>query len=270
MRIVANGISINYEVAGSGKCIVLIHGMGDNLGAWYNQVPVFSQRYRVLSYDVRGHGETEAPEGEFSTDIWTEDLHGLLEAVGINKAYVLGYSMGGIVALNFALRYPEMVEALILANSGGARPPVMSEQEMREAMERRRIILERVEKEGLAATMDESTAMMFSPGFPERNREAYERYKAVRLRNDPQNYLRLMRSMGTMFRGAPPDLSKIRCPTLIIGGEFDGLMGAEGAKATQQAIAGSQLKIMLTGHASAIEQPEEFNNAVMGFLARLG
>ena len=64
MRIDANGISMNYEVEGSGKWLVLVHGMGDNLGAWYNQVPVFSQRYRVLTYDVRGHGQTEAPEGE--------------------------------------------------------------------------------------------------------------------------------------------------------------------------------------------------------------
>ncbi len=270
MRIVANGIPMNYEVAGTGKCLVLIHGMGDNLGAWYNQVPVFSRRYRVVTYDVRGHGQTEAPEGEYSMDVWMEDLHGLLAALDISKAYVLGYSMGGMIALNLALRYPEMVEALILANSGGARPPAMSEGEMREAMERRRVMTERVEKEGLGATIDESTAMMFSPGFPERNREAYERYKAVRLRNDPQNYLRLMRSMGTMFRGAPPDLGQVRCPTLIIGGEFDGLMGAEGAKATQQAIAGSQLRIMPTGHASAIEQPEEFNRAVVDFLTRLG
>lgn len=270
MRIEANGIFMNYEVAGSGKWLLLIHGMGDNLGAWYNQVPVFSQRYRVLTYDVRGHGQTEAPEGEYSTDVWAQDLHGLLGALEIERAYVLGYSMGGMVAVNLALQHPEMVEALILANSGGARRPTMSEEQMRQMAEQRRMRMERVEREGLAATMDESTAMMFSPGFPERNKEAFERYKAVRLKNDPQSYLRMMRSMGTMFGGAPPDLSKIQCPTLIIGGEHDGLMGAEGAKATQQAIAGSQLKIMPTGHASAIEQPEEFNKAVMDFLAGLG
>src|SRR4030042_4819180 len=152
MRIVANGISGNYEVAGSGKGLVLIHGMGDNLGAWYNQVPVFSQRYQVLTYDVRGHGQTEAPEGEYSTDVWMEDLHGLLEALKIKQAFVLGYSMGGMIALNHALRYPEMVEALIMANSGGARPPAMSEEAMREAAERRRTMMERVEKEGLAAS----------------------------------------------------------------------------------------------------------------------
>ena len=69
MKIKANNISINYEVAGSGEWLTLIHGAGDNLNAWYNQVPAFSQHYQVLTYDVRGHGQTELPEGELTTEL---------------------------------------------------------------------------------------------------------------------------------------------------------------------------------------------------------
>jgi pimeloyl-ACP methyl ester carboxylesterase len=69
MKIQANDISMNYELSGSGKYFTLIHGAGDNLNAWYNQVPVFSKYYRVLTYDVRGHGQTELPDAELSVDV---------------------------------------------------------------------------------------------------------------------------------------------------------------------------------------------------------
>jgi len=115
--------------------------------------------------------------------------------------------------------------------------------------------------------MDESTNMVFSPGWPEKNQEAVELYKKIRLKNDPKAYLVAMKAM--VWGAAPPDVGGIRCPTLIIGGEKDGLMGAESAKASQALIPGSQLKVMATGHAAAIEKPEEFNSTVLEFLTGL-
>ena len=93
--IIANGISMNFELIGSGKCLTLIHGAGDNLNAWFNQVPAFSQHYRVLTYDVRGHGQTELPEGELTTEIWVDDLYAILKALNISETFLLGHSMGG-------------------------------------------------------------------------------------------------------------------------------------------------------------------------------
>jgi pimeloyl-ACP methyl ester carboxylesterase len=115
--------------------------------------------------------------------------------------------------------------------------------------------------------MGESMAMVFSAGWPEKNREVFEQYKKIRLTNNPKSYIVAMRSMT--MGGPPPDVSTLRCPTLIIGGESDGLMGAESARTGQALIPGSKLKIMPTGHASAIEQPEEFNSTVLEFLASL-
>ena len=85
MKITANGISMNYELNGSGRNLTLIHGGGDNLNAWYNQVPVFSKRYQVLTYDVRGHGQTELPTGPIDKGLWVEDLYALLKALRIRK-----------------------------------------------------------------------------------------------------------------------------------------------------------------------------------------
>jgi 3-oxoadipate enol-lactonase len=266
MKIQANGISMNYEVAGDGKWLTLVHGAGDNLEAWWNQVPVFSLSYKVLVYDVRGYGQTETPSGEYSTDILVEDLYELLKVLGINETYLLGYSMGGRIVVGLTLAHPEMVKALIIANSGFA-PIQRSEEEMKEMTKLREQRMKIVEEQGLEPIMDESTAMVFSADWPEKNPEVVEQYKRIRLKNDPKSYLVAMRAM--VWGAQPPDVSSIKCPALIIGGESDGLMGAEGAKATHELIPGSQLVVMPTGHASAIERPEEFNSAVLNFLASL-
>ena len=264
MRIKANGISMNYEITGSGKWLTLVHGAGDNLGAWWNQVPVFSRSYQVLTYDVRGYGQTETPSGDYSTDILIEDLYQLLKALGIDETYLMGYSMGGRVAVGLTMQHPEMVKALIIANSGFA-PMERSEEEMQAMAKLREQRMKIVEEQGLEPVMNESMAMVFSTGWPEKNPEVFEQYRKIRLTNDPKAYLVAMKAM--VWGAQPPDVSKLSCPALVIGGESDGLMGAESARATQELIPGSQLKVMATGHAAAIEKPEEFNSTVLGFLA---
>ena len=266
MKIKANGISMNYEITGQGQWLTLIHGAGDNLEAWWLQVPIFSRHYRVLTYDVRGYGQTQTPPEGYSNDTLVRDLYELLKALNIRETCVLGYSMGGRVALGLALSHPEMLKALILANSPVA-PVSRSQEEMQSMMKLRQQRLELVEKHGLEPIMGESTAMVFSPGWPEKNPAVIEQYTKIRLKNDPKAYLVAMRAMAW---GAPqPDVSVIKCPTLIIAGEKDGLMGAESAREGQKLIRGSQLKIMATGHAAYIEKPEEFNATVLEFLAKV-
>lgn len=267
MKIKANQISMNYEEAGTGKWLTLVHGAGDNLEAWWNQIPSFSRRYRVLTYDVRGHGHTETPPAEYSIEILVQDLYELLRALRISETYLLGYSMGGRIALGLTLAHPEMVKALILANSGVA-PVQRSEAEMKQMMEMRQKRTEAVEKHGLAATIDETTAGVFSPGFAQKKPEVFARYKELRLKNDARAYLMVMKAMPW---GAPaPDVSSLKCPVLIIGGEHDMGAGPEAARASQKLIPGSKLVVMPTGHAAKIEQPDEFNRAVLDFLAKLG
>ena len=137
MKIKANGISMNYHIRGQGANLVLIHGAGDNLNMWYHQVPIFSKSYNVITYDVRGSGKTESPKGDYSISLFAEDLYQLMRVIKVEGAYFLGYSMGGYIALELAKNYPDLVEALILANSSaGLIPPSP------EALERRRVTLE--------------------------------------------------------------------------------------------------------------------------------
>ena len=117
MKAKVNDIMINYELIGEGPCVVLIHGFGDNLNMWYNQIPEFSKYYKVLTYDVRGFGQTQKGKRSYSMDTFAEDLYGLLTVLKITSVCVLGFSMGGRIGLEFALQHPEMTAGLILANS---------------------------------------------------------------------------------------------------------------------------------------------------------
>ena len=137
---------------------------------------------------------------------------------------------------------------------------------MRQMVATRQAQIEAVKREGMKAVVKDRFSRMFSPGFVEKHLEVAERYKSVLLQNKPEGYLRVMQRMGRP--GTSPDLSKISCPTLVIGGEYD-FGGSSAAKATQEAIHGSQLKVFPTGHAPAIEVPGEYNETVLTFLARV-
>ena len=259
MKVRANGITINYELTGEGDCLVLIHGAGDNLAMWYGQVPVFSRQYRVLTPDVRGHGETECPETPVDMPLLASDLRELLRALNIKSAFVLGYSMGGRIGLQLALGDPSMVKALILANSGiGMSKPSP------EAVERRERLMAALAHGDLETVSEQMTTTSFSPGLKERNPALFQRYKQIKLRNDALSFARVWESMGTT---QTPDLSRLSCPVLIIAGEQDAFMPLESLRAMHAALPGSRMRVLPTGHAAALEAPDEFNRIVLDFLA---
>lgn len=270
MKISANGIEMNYEVAGQGECLTLIHGFTDNMNMWFGQAPEFSGEYKVLTYDVSGFGLTERrvaadaakTDAPYSMELFADDLRELLRALDIDRTCVLGYSMGGRIALEFALKNPDAVTGLIFANSGIGTPPKPDMVERRKMMAG---VLEQGNNEMIAEIM---TAASFSPDFGQRNPEAYGKYKEIKLQNDPADYMKVMRALIEAL-DSPPDLSRIKCPALIIAGEQDGLMEPETVGFMKNAIKDAEAIMLPTGHAAAIEMPEEFNRAVLDFMGRL-
>ena len=119
-QIKINGLSIYYEVAGSGQPFVFVHGGHLESSSWRSQVACFSRRYQTVTYDIRGHARSEFPEERYSMADCVEDLHQLFDHLALEQAYLAGLSMGGYIALSFTLAHPERVRALVLAgtNSG--------------------------------------------------------------------------------------------------------------------------------------------------------
>jgi pimeloyl-ACP methyl ester carboxylesterase len=262
VKIRANSIEMNYALSGEGECIVLIHGFSDNLNMWYNQAPEFSGRYRVPTYDVRGFGQTEVTGAPYSISLFAEDLYELLAALGIRRACVLGYSMGGRIAVEFALAHPKMTTGLIFANSGiGARPSADME-------ERRRMMAGILQQGDNALIADIMTVASFSPGLDSRDQATFQRYKNIKLQNDPSEYHAIMQAIVQSI-DEPVDLSSLACPVLIIAGDSDGLMELGVAKSMKESIRDAELIVLPTGHAAALEAPAEFNRVVLGFVEQL-
>lgn len=266
MKIKAGNTKTSYELNGNGESIVLIHGFSDNLTMWFNQISEFSEQYKILTYDVRGHGLTETLDSKFSIDLFADDLYELINALNIEETHVLGYSMGGRIGLNFAIKYPEVIKSLILANSGipGAGF-YLSEQEI-EVMDAKHNLMKNLLDTGDMESISEvMTAFSFSPGFKDREPEIYQKYKEIKLRNNPENYFSIIESIKDNFKN-PPDLTQLKCPTLLIGGNQDGLMDINIIKSMESVIPNVQLKTLPTGHASALEKPDQFNHIVLEFL----
>ncbi len=260
MKVQANGILMNYELSGSGPTLVLIHGFTDNLKMWYHQVPEFSRGYRVLTYDVRGFGRTEPSPGPYSMALFAEDLYQLLSALNLLPAHVLGYSMGGRIALEFCLRHPESTLSLIMANSVVGAPMT------KEREERTRMLMELIQTRDNNRIAEIMTTYSFSPDFKEKDPQTFERYKAVKLENDPAGYLPVMAAMGAAAQAAV-DLESIKCPVLVLAGTVDQFMPLAVAEAMVRRFPRAVLRTFPTGHITAIEDPAAFNRAVLEFLS---
>jgi pimeloyl-ACP methyl ester carboxylesterase len=256
-----NGITMNYELTGQGDCLVLVHGAGDSLRMWYGQVPEFSRHCRVLTYDIRGFGETELGDSDVDISLLAADLRELLRALAIDSAFVLGHSMGGRIALQLAVEQPEMVKALVLSSSGvglGARPPG--------ADEKRQQLIEALDRGDLETAAERMTELSFSHGLRERDSALFERYKQIKLGNDPSAFARVWLAV---MQSPPSEVSRLRYPVLIIAGDRDAFMSVDMAKASQAAIPGSRLVLLPMGHTPALEAPREFNRMVLDFLAEV-
>ncbi|MFC1823948.1 alpha/beta fold hydrolase [Thermodesulfobacteriota bacterium] len=269
MKIDANGINMNYELNGKGTCLVLIHGFSDNLTMWYNQAPEFSRHYQVIAYDFRGHGKTETPEREFSMELFADDLYALLKALNIEKAGILGYSMGGRIGLEFALKYPEIITGLIMANITVAGKELKISEQQAELMGKHLRMMTRLCESGnLEVLADELVTKSLSPEFQEREPQILRNYKEIKLQNDPMHYSSVMQAMIRSLE-TPPDLTRVECPVLLIAGEHDPFLNLKVVRAMERDMARSVLKILPAGHAAAIEAPDVFNKTVLEFMKSL-
>lgn len=259
----SNGINIYYEIHGKGEPLLLIQGTFDS-AAWALQVPALSQKYEVIIFDNRGTGRTDAPQPPYSIEDMTNDALGLLESLGIDRAHLLGYSIGGYVALEMGIRRPELVNGLILcATSNGMSSLGRYRTRIWTEMFKDDATTERILRDFLP--------WVFSERFfdNEENSEAFIR--SALTSQHPQTIQGLTGLAGaiTGYRGTTK-LAEIKSPALIISGSEDLAAPAWLGKRIADGIHGARMAVLEgAAHMMIIEDSERLNNIVLDFLEGL-
>ncbi|MBM3218885.1 MAG: alpha/beta fold hydrolase [Candidatus Rokubacteria bacterium] len=248
-----NGIEIDYEVTGRGRAILLSHGYSATRRMWSGQHDVLGDRYRVISWDMRGHGWTESPgdPAQYSHALTVADMKALLDHLSVRRAVIGGLSLGGTMSLEFYVAHPEMVEALVICDSG----PGYRNADAREKWnERARVRAADFEARGLDA-------------LSTRSREARE---ARQFHRSAQGLAHAARGMLAQQDARVIDaLPSIRVPTLVIVGDRDEPFVAP-CEYMAKKIPGARLEVIRdAGHSSNLDQPEQFNRVLVEFLDAL-
>ncbi|HEY7358001.1 MAG TPA: alpha/beta fold hydrolase [Ktedonobacterales bacterium] len=266
-----NGTKLYYEVAGAGARgageghpLVLLHSGLTNNYMWDAQWEAFTQRYRVIRSDLRGFGWSGAASGSFS---YREDLYQLLRFLGVERAYLVGSSMGGSLAIDFALEHPEMVAALILVGAG-----VSGEQPSDFLLERWKEIDAAAESGDLARAVElELQLWVDGPGRAPEQVDAAVREQVRRM--NTHNFERSEQEQGQQQPLEPPAigrLGEIHAPTLVLVGAHDVPDKLASADLLARGIPGAQKTVMSgAAHLPSMEQPEQFNRLVLEFLGNL-
>src|SRR5437764_3720153 len=173
----ANGIVMRHALEGAGKPVVLIHGVGNQLEAWDGVVALLHDRFRLLRYDLRGHGESEKVPGPYAIEDFSDDLLALLDALKVERCDVAGFSLGGLVAQSFALRHPKRVRKLALLSTVAGR----TEAEKERVLERLAIVADGIPGDHFSGSIER----WFTDEFRGANQALIADYAARNRQNDP-------------------------------------------------------------------------------------
>jgi len=266
MEFVTNGTKLYYVDTGSAaseQTIVLIHGFPFSHEMWASQVEFLREKFRVITYDIRGHGRSGVGDGQYALEFFVDDLIGLLDHLGIEKAVVCGLSMGGYIALRAAEKNPERFKALILCDTS-ALP------DSNEAKLKRATLVKIIKTEGLEVFAESFLKAIFTPQSIDSKLEFVKTIRDIILSNSPIGVCGTLLALAGRT-DTTPFLSKINVPTLILVGESDGVTPPQVARMMHENIAHSEFYIIgSAGHMSNLENTNDFNLRLGNFLHSLG
>ena len=262
-RVEVNGIAVYYEEHGSGPPLVMIGGLGADTYLWSKQVPAFSALFRVVVFDNRGSGESDKPDEPYSIPMFVADTVGLMRALGIERAHVVGASLGGLIAQELVLTHPEMVDRLVLVCTTSNGP-----RSVRPSLWALIPMLFRLRRTGEPAADTRRAFSIFAhPQWLNDNPDEVEEYVAWRVAH-PQSPYAFKRQRGAIKGFDREDrLGTITAPTLIVHGDSDRVSPAANARILGELIPDAEVVILEdSGHACSFDQRDRFNQAVLGFL----
>lgn len=255
-----DGIKLNVRLDGDpGKPSVLLsNSLGTDLAMWDGQIGALTADFQVIRYDARGHGQSDAPDGEYTIDRLGRDAVQVLTGLGIEKAAFCGLSMGGMIGMWLGVHAPERVSRLALCNTATSIPPA--------ALWQTRI--DTVRANGMAAIADQVVTRWFTEPFQAASPETVAQIKAMLLATSPAGYAGCCAAIRDMDQAR--DISRISCPVLVIAGADDPATPPADGEAIAAAIKGAEIEILpACAHLSNIEQEARFNARVIPFLARV-
>lgn len=260
-EIAVNNTHLYYELHGpeNGEVLVLSNGIMMSTASWAFQTKALSKHMRLLLYDCRGMWKSEHPAGPYSMEQHADDLAGLLEGLGIEKAHIGGISYGSEISMMFALRHPQKTKSLIVMDGVSEVKPFLYAQSHPWLM-----AAERNDPEMLFWT---SVHMNFSDEWVAANQQNFKDQIVRYADLDMQSFAEMMRAFNNF--NITWELEKIACPTLVVVGEDDLIKGREYAQTIADRIKGSEYMVVPgSGHALCLDKPDPLNTLLIGFVLK--
>ncbi|MBM6618052.1 2-succinyl-6-hydroxy-2,4-cyclohexadiene-1-carboxylate synthase [Bacillus suaedaesalsae] len=258
-----NGVTYSFKMDGTGPAALLLHGFTGCKENWNNLQTLLSAQYQVITVDLIGHGKTDSPKDieRYKIESVCEDLKSLLVELNLKKVHILGYSMGGRVALAFACIYPEFVQSLTLESSS---PGIQNEEDKKNRVSADEKLATKIEEEGVEAFIDFWEGI---PLFETQRKLSLKKQLSIRSRRLQNNPIGLANSLRGMGTGKQPsywdELSSINVPILLLCGELDEKFCFIAENMNKKLQNATINKVMAVGHAIHVEQPRIFGKIVL-------
>ena len=257
MKASVNGIEINYELSGKegAPWLVLSHSLACSVRMWDPQVEAFKDKFRILNYDMRGHGATSAPQGPYTLDMLADDVLGLMKHLKIQKAAYCGLSIGGMIGQTLALKSPGSFTKMVLADTTHTQPP--------EALKQWEDRINIATTKGMAGLVDGTMERWFTEPYRKKNSPEFQKIRNLVLKTPVTGFVGC--GQAIMKLNTTARLKEIKLPVLAITGEQDG--AAPGTKHIGENVPGARyVGIPNAAHIANVEQAEAFNRALREFL----
>jgi len=254
-KINADGCAIHVEVEGPERAPVLMlsNSLGTNLHMWDGQVAPFTQHFRLVRYDRRGHGQSDAPKGPYSMERLGRDALAILDALKIERINWCGLSMGGMVGMWLGANAGSRINKLVLSNTSSYMANAPWDERIKTARE-----------QGMAALVEGTLDRWFTKPFRERAPQAVEPIRKMFVATSVDGYVGCVEAIRAMDHR--PLLAKITAPTLVIAGRHDPGTTLQAGEYIAQHIPGAKIAVLEAAHISNVEQPQAYADTVLDFL----
>jgi 3-oxoadipate enol-lactonase len=258
MRVQANGINFNAVIEGpeSAPCLVFSNSLATDLSMWDEQAAQLAGQYRVLRYDQRGHGRTDAPAGRYTFALLVADAIALMDALSIRRAHWCGLSMGGATGMGLAQQHADRFDRFVICDTPGMSTPATAQQ-----WEER---IATAQKDGMAALVDSTLARWFPKETLERNPPHVQKIRAMIAATPVNGFIGCAGALAD--HNYRPGMAGVKNPVLYMTGEKDGTNAAAMRQMQQELPGSTYVELPGAGHISNTDQPEMFTKALREFL----